>query len=252
MSDQKTVIAADNANEGKVLVMEDLLNQNPEYNPLEFGQHKGKIQSLVLMEQLNVVIVGDDTKNLVQYRQSTCGGAWTMQKNYSNLGIGKIRSSTQIGHWAFFGGDNYTIRAVDVKSQEIIGMPQKTAIKTIFGLEVFSCSESQHYLSVSGESPSYTETQTDIFDVSGLVEPHKPRIPFSQAKNETRNEKSFEYNSTEKPETCCMCNCETFRSQMTTNLRNHFHHSLEEAIEKLKSAFLKFGKMSIFFENITL
>ena len=188
--------------------MEDLTKTHTERRarPKKFGNHDDYIYALILMKQSKMLLAGDRNGNVVQYELSNKKQSWVTEHRYGNLGIGYACSGTKFGELAVFGGYNsFCFRVINPSSQKVIDLPYKTAIRYIYSLKIFSVLPSRTMLSVSGYSPDYSKSQTDIFEISNLVNHYdtndlERKQPFkrqtnknTQDQNVTKNlEHSFE------------------------------------------------------------
>ena len=123
LDDSKTIIGVD-AKSRTILMEENLWDGK--YSKV-IGQHGKRINTILHLAGLNALLVGDDNNQLVQYQQGLREG-WVVSRDYKDLGIGKVLSSTCIGNLAVLGGNNGCVRVVDVEQAEMLGEPYRTAI----------------------------------------------------------------------------------------------------------------------------
>ena len=168
LNDCKTIIGIDAESGNQLtLIMEDLWDNN---SSAVIGQHNGRINTILYLAGLNVLLVGDDNNQLVQYQQGSRGG-WIVRRNYKDLGIDWIWSSTSIGNLAVLGGENGCVRVVDVKQAETLGGPYATAIEGIYTLQAWKASEV--FLYVGGLNPDYSEGKTDLLSFAEIIQRKK-------------------------------------------------------------------------------
>ena len=150
--------------------MEDLTNKD--YVPVQFGKHKKGIESVLFVEELNMLLAGDQDGRVIQYHYKN--NSWDLVKDYGNLRINGVLCCVRIGHLVIFGGyDSHSLRVVDVKKMEILGDPYKTAIFQINSLLLCDVSDEKMLLSVCGYGSSYSPDTSDILDITDLIKQYK-------------------------------------------------------------------------------
>ena len=106
MPDQKTIIGVKYNNYKNILIIEEMKSKNKSSSfPKIFGVHNNIINTILYNKDLNVLIVGDKNKRVVQYSlnsQNICNPK--MIKDYGDIGVGPVIASAQYGHLVAFGG----------------------------------------------------------------------------------------------------------------------------------------------------
>jgi WD40 repeat protein len=168
LPDGKTIIGVENK-DSKKLFMEDITrNDTSAYR--QIATHGNTIYSVLYNPVSKTLFVGDGNGRVVQYQKGANQETWTMVKDYGDLGIGSILSVDQIGDVVVFGGPNtYSIRAINSVTMTLLPGTLKTAIRNVYSLRFCELPENKVYLSVCGQSPSYSNTQTDIYDATELA-----------------------------------------------------------------------------------
>jgi hypothetical protein len=204
LPDGKTIIGADGS-KNKHLFTEDIsASGNNAYR--QIATH-GKTISTVLYKSLSkTLFVGDNGGRVVEYQEDANKETWTKIKDYDDLGIGRIYSVDQIGDVVVFGGNNYTIRAIDSVNKKLLPGILKTAIKYVCSLQFFELPEEKIYLSICGRNPNYLNNGTDIYDATELGK--KFNVEFQMGKTvdySGSSTSSEEING----ETQNFCNCDS-------------------------------------------
>ena len=145
--------------------MEDINETNPQYMPATLGYHDNEIKTILTNRDCSAVLTGDSGGKVLQYRFD---GTWKLQKNYGDLEIGAVTSSTRLDKLAVFGGEKF-IRIIDIEAGEFVEAPLRTAVKNIYSVQLCAISTFQVYLTVTGLNVDYERKETDLFDVSRLI-----------------------------------------------------------------------------------
>ena len=135
-----------------------------------FGEQESNIQNVLFHKSSESLMVSGSAKKVVQLKKNETTYLWEEIKDFGDLGLKHVFSSTQIGHLAFFGGFNGCFRVINVKTGEIVGSPFRTAVKSIYTMETCVASDSKVYLSVGGEKAKETAGLSDFFDITLLCE----------------------------------------------------------------------------------
>ena len=159
LPDEKTLVAPFSSNP-KLLYSEDI-TQN---NPTQIGTLTNYIYTVLYDEASKTLFAGDDNGYVIQYQKAENSASFSKSKDYGNLGIGSLYSSTLVNGLAIFGGSNNSIIAIDIKTKTIYGSVV-TAYKYIYSLTPCKVSKSRTLLSVCGGNPNYSDTSTDIFQI---------------------------------------------------------------------------------------
>ena len=178
LSDEKTVVGVQYEHEKELVVMEDIENDDPEYKPAVFRGNTNTVNTIVVHEELNTILAGDDDGNVIQFDL----GTRTVVKDFGYLGIGGVLSSARIGHLAFFGGYD-DVAVIDIKKTAPFDVPLETALGCVYSLQICVVDGKQSnprpkvLLTVSGKDPDYSGESSDVFEASGLVEWFGEEIP---------------------------------------------------------------------------
>lgn len=152
-----------------VIVLENLSEKNRKDHLLMFDPKSEKISQILFYESLNSIFVGYENGCLLHCDLNEGVSQLKILKNYENIGLDGIFTCAQIGHLAVFGGKNSKIVFIDMRSRKIIGEPIQTAYTYVFSLKFCKISNKKTLLSVVGMFPNYSDSRTDIFDVTQLL-----------------------------------------------------------------------------------
>lgn len=165
LSDNNTIIAVD-AEEQNLVMMEDITD---EISHTCIGTHQEKIKTISINENRDRVLVGEHDGHLTQYRM--VDHFWSIEKEYGNVQVGNIMSSTIFGNLAVVGGNKNKIRLVDLEKKEFVESPIETAIELIYSPQL--CLDSRSViLTIGGLTPNYSKNKTDLFDVTNAFDPN--------------------------------------------------------------------------------
>lgn len=162
LPDEETVVGAD-ASDQKKLMMENITKGKP----IEIGAHSDVIQTVLFHTPTESLLVGDKSGVVKQYKKKN--DSFTMIKYYGDVGVEKILSSAQVGRFAIFGGNNYSLVAIDIKNQTLKKAVPKTSYKSIKSLQICFTKYKKILLSVSGRKPDFYSGNSHIFDVTCMV-----------------------------------------------------------------------------------
>jgi hypothetical protein len=161
LADGKTFIGV--RNDQTTLFMEDIVTGKTFG---KIGKHWSDISCLIFIEESNMLLVGDSYR-MIQYRLNQ-NKIWSKIKDYGEIGIGGVISCTRIMNLVIFGGTDSSLRVIDYEKRRVIGDVYKTAIRCISSLSI--CERpNQVVLSVNGVFPFYSDTRSDILDITELV-----------------------------------------------------------------------------------
>ena len=163
LPDGKTVVGSNYDGSGcyNKLYAEDIT----QCNPTQIGTHSHNIYTVLYDEASKTLFAGDANGYLIQYQKNENSSSFSKSKDYGKIGVGKIYSSTFVKGLAIFGGSNNSIIAIDTKTQTIISGSVITAFTNIYSLTPCKVSKSRTLLSVCGQTPNYSDTCTDIFEI---------------------------------------------------------------------------------------
>lgn len=160
LPDGKTVIGPGRSM--KNLIAEDItLNKSS-----RIATHKNEINTVIFDEASSSLFVGDDTGHVLQYKKDKESGTFTFLKDYGNLGIGYIISSSVLQDLVFFGGfETSKIRVISIKEGGLLGGFVETAFKTVYSIQTCRVSYSKTVISVGGNKGSYCSICSDVYRV---------------------------------------------------------------------------------------
>ena len=170
--DQNTVIGVCKAHQNTIIKQSiaDFLDEAVTYTT-----KMRQIFTVAVGEHQNVLFVAGSGSSgqLVQFELST-GRAI---KIFGLVGKGTLKSSINANNLWFFGGHGLSEFAViDLVSRQVLGNPVRSAVTSIFSMTV--CKKlgrndlSQVLLLTVGAFANYSENQTDMFDITALVNRH--------------------------------------------------------------------------------
>lgn len=178
LRDENTVIGIEYNDLKELIILEQLDQDDPEYRPIIFRGSKNKVNTLLVCEELNLLLAGDDDGTVVQFNLST--GAVT--RDYGYLGVGGVLACARMGRVAVFGGfDDLAVLLLD--EQRVFDVPIETALSSIYSLRccVVDGSKSQDsprvMITIDGKDPDYSSPKTDVFDATALISHFKEEIP---------------------------------------------------------------------------
>ena len=162
LPDAKTVVASFfNGIDYKTLCAEDITTGNKS----QVGTHSGNISTVLYDEASRTLFAGDNSGYVIQYQKSEDSASFSQLKNYWNVGIGYLYSSTLVKNLAIFGGNNNRIIAIDIDSKQVLPGSVITSFQCIRTLTPCEVSRSRTLLSVGGSRVNYSDTRTHIFEV---------------------------------------------------------------------------------------
>jgi hypothetical protein len=211
LPDGKTIIGVDYNNGYPYnLFMEDI-SRNDSSAYRQIATHGTTILSVFYIPISKTLFVGDHNGRAVQYQEGANKETWTTVKDYGNLGIGPIDSVKQIGDVVIFGGrNNYSIKAINSVTKTLFPGTLKTAIKNVRSFQVCELPENKVYLSVCGQNPNYSNTQTDIYDATELAKAFGYQFQ-ERVTNPLDTTSSEESLIEQVPEITASCGCNTKR-----------------------------------------
>ena len=96
-----------------------------------------------------------------------------MVKDYGKVGVDRVFSSTQVGRFAFFGGGDRSLVAIDICEQRLCPGRLKSPFLKTYSLQVCKGLGSKVYLSLGGYDPEYSSDKSDCMDVTLVYKRHK-------------------------------------------------------------------------------
>ena len=161
LPDAKTVVGAD-ASDLKKLLIEDITQGNPR----KIGTHGGTISTVLFDSLTQSLLVGDYKGHVKQYKK--VNQSFTMVKDYGDVGVGVIVSSTQVGRFAIFGGNMSYLVAIDIFKQRVYAGLLKSPFEWTNSLQVCDGVGSNVSLSLGGNGLKYSFDRSDWLDVTLL------------------------------------------------------------------------------------
>jgi hypothetical protein len=217
LPDEKTIIGIVCGNNQNVMAMEDITN--PGASVSIFGSGGNQIYSILPSKDFKFLFVGDHNGNLHQYNLDKISNKWTHAKNHGNIGLSHITSSTSFENLAIFGGCNSHIRILDMAKKQIFIGPFKTALKYVYSLQACRVSRSKVLLTAVGYDPKYSNSKSDLFDITELLAFHNVKYDL---KTPEESDDDYEIKDRDK----------NHKKSVRNNL-NNFEHILELIFEKV-------------------
>ena len=173
LPDQSTIIGVkfdDHLEKHSVLLQEQLCRESSPSSIAEFGKHKDTINTVLVMQLYKFVFAGDEKGSIAQYIVFDTDKVPQLVKVYANPNIGRVCSSVCVYNLAIFGGSYGKLAFVAGDKQQITHQGVAVATKCARSLTAFQVNESgknaKLLLAVSGDSPRYSDSKTDLFDIS--------------------------------------------------------------------------------------
>ena len=178
MRDEKTVLGVQRRSR-RMIIKEDLTGDRSAASPIAFSLHTNIVNTVLVNEDLNLMLAGDDNERVVQYDLTT----GRVQKDYGNLRVGDIVALHCIGPVAFAGGWRTNLfRVLFLDKRKVFGPPFRTSIYYVSSLQLCFVRKnlflqgSRMLLAVSGYNPAYGPWSTDIFDATRLIKHYQERV----------------------------------------------------------------------------
>ena len=162
--DGKYVIGPDASDVRRILV-EDLSTGAS----FGIGENQSDIETLFFDQDPRTLLSGDRSGHLVEYDLDLQKMDGRTTKKHGDLRIGWIDSSFGSMGLVFFGGSHYNVQVYDLARKKMLPGSIETAIQFIRSLQVCVVDKSRVFLAVVGCDTKYSSTQSDLYDVSGLL-----------------------------------------------------------------------------------
>ena len=162
-----------------------------------FGERENQIQALEYHEPSKSLLAGGEDQRVILYKFHEATNHFETLRDFGDLGILRIISSSQVDELFFFGGSNGRVRVIDVDTQNVLGEAFETAVERAESLEVCRGFDAKCFLAVGGLGlPESSDEVSDFLDVSLLVENYDSKLNrLIFEKLETGNPKVFfDYN----------------------------------------------------------
>ena len=150
-------------------MMEDITVKNPR----QIGTSSGDISNVIFHSKTQSLLIGDNDGHIEQYKKLS--GSFTMVKDYRNLGLGIVYSSTQVGRFAIFGGNRNSLVTIDISEQRLCPGHLKSPFEWTYSLQVCEGAGSKVYLSLGGRCPKSHSDVSHFLDVTLLYNDHKKK-----------------------------------------------------------------------------
>lgn len=161
LPDKKTVVGCDGADRKRLMMEDTRTNQ-----VVNIGTHSNSVKSVLYFEKTKSLLVGDSDGHIVQYQRVGDSAPFERVKDFGDVGIGYVQSSTQVGDYSIFGGfDSSSLVVVNVSAGEVLKGRVKTAFKHVDSLRVCAVSDQKVLLSVGGRQACYVGNGSDVFEV---------------------------------------------------------------------------------------
>jgi hypothetical protein len=176
---------------------------------------------------------------VIQYKFDPNKKTFTLLKDYGDLGISYVRSSTRVNNLIIFGGYSYSFRVIDYEKMTIVGEKYDTAIDVITSLSICNVSPTQTLLSITGySSTNYTNTQTDLLDITELLKEHSIDVKKVYNMENPRNHNSRKpiqkmINSSIGQK--CICSSGKIMEVVITKMEHHICMVFEEYRRRVKA-----------------
>ena len=129
---------------------------------------RSPINTMIFNQNLNSLLVGEENGCFSQYGRNHSGD-FKKQKEYGDVGVGVVYVSDWSGNFAVVGGRNGKISLINMKKRQVIAREIRTAIGSVCSLTLCRVSQSKMHLAVGGYGRDYSNSQTDLFNVSDLL-----------------------------------------------------------------------------------
>ena len=92
---------------------------------------------------------------------------------YGHVDIGPVYSSVQVGGFAFFGGKEHSLVAINIRERRLCKDQIKSVFSNTYSLRVCYGSDQKVCLSLGGEDPEYSSGDSDFLDVTKVYHMQK-------------------------------------------------------------------------------
>lgn len=192
LSDEKTLIGVKHKENNDLIIMEDIQNNDPDYQPLEFHGNQNKINVILKCETKQIILAGDNDGRVIQYNMQNA----QIIKNYGNLGVGGVLSAVMLDNIAVFGGFD-DLRVIQLNQQKVFENPIETALNGIYSM-VFCLIKNEDLtkqpkiiLSCAGKRSENEMEKNDLFDITKLIKKFNHKIPKTLVFSSKSDEPTF-------------------------------------------------------------
>ena len=150
----------------------DLISEDITTNKVtQIGKVKNYLYTVLYDPKTRSLFAGDGSGILYQYQKSKEINSFIFIKNYGNIGLSYICSSSLVGDLAIFGGYyTFSLAAIKISDQQLCKLTKKIPFNEITSLQTCMMSKSKLLLSIGGKSPSFSGFSTDILEVLESIE----------------------------------------------------------------------------------
>ena len=127
-------------------------------------------ETLLYDENTGSLCSGINYGGLYKYKVNIASKSCERVKDYGNPKIGCLYSSYRFMNFVFFGGYERKIRVLDLSTGDLLPGHLKTAIWYIYSLQVCVNNNDKIYLTVSGGITDYSDYETDLLDLTDLIQ----------------------------------------------------------------------------------
>ena len=127
------------------------------------------IFTMIFNQSLNSLLIGNINRSVLQYERDS-SGILRKKKDYGDIGVGCVLASDSSGDFAVVGGDNGIIKLIDMRTRKVFEKGIETAIGRIESLQFCRVSTTEMHLVVGGRGRNYSDSKTDLFDLSKLFQ----------------------------------------------------------------------------------
>jgi hypothetical protein len=152
----------------KRVVCRESISGDPKSRRIYNG-NSNYVTTLILNEKQDMFFALEGNNgfgNIVQYSVSS----GRVIKNFKNMLLSEIYAGALLGNWLFFGGITNMIGVLNIRTQELFPNYLETAIEYMYSVDaVQSLNKKKAFLIVGGYYQDYSQTKTDLFDISTMI-----------------------------------------------------------------------------------
>lgn len=171
----RNIVGVNGENERTLIIEDIILNKTT-----TFGELEGVIYTLLYDKTTETLFAGDYSGHIKQYKKSNNTDTFTLVKDYRNVAIGAVYSSALVGGFAFFGGKNHTLIAINILERRLCKGKIKGAFDRTHSLQVCHSHSNKFYLSLGGSDPKYLSTNSDLLDVTEVYKKQEGSIKLTE------------------------------------------------------------------------
>ena len=183
MPDGKTIVGVD-LNTKNTLVNEDIRTNKSS----TFGKHENDILTLLYNEVTASLFAGDFTGQIKQYKRGNSKQPFSLVKDYGNLGIGTVFSSTQVGRLALFGACKNYLRGINIHERTLCKGQIRGPYFNTYSLQVCHGAGQKAYLSLGGSLPGYSSSKSDFLEFTNIYHNQKELTEFTKKRIQSKKD----------------------------------------------------------------